>query len=472
MRVASFSVAVMLLAFNVSALSYAWPTPTNISVDSEANDETFPFSFAAAPGGQTLTNNNITTGDQIGPEEGGVKGAILGTVQTRIASSQNLISDFGAKGDGVTNDDIPWRKALSSVANGGRLVLPCGVYRLTPFSFNVAAYKELIIQGSGACSELYFPSLTGTAIRINLNQQFAAFHIRDLAITTDTASDSSFGVAVFGPTGVLSAGDSAYNDFTNVIFRAHTGNFQTGYFGVAVYANLVNNITFDKTQFWGPSGDGSSRNPYKGVAVKFEGAPTGCTQKIGGATTNFCYVVGFKFINSYMTQCATCVIVGNYAQDVSFTQTDIQGANIGISVPKGQTANDGLEIINSQLFARQAAVANYSAISFSFIGSSCQIIAENSSCLNIGAKLFSVIGSHFNGVDTGTSTPVPGSTGIIAGSGATKGVISGNTYSFIAVGNYLPAGSSFVNVQANSYSSVTTHNVDAGKNNSIGVTTD
>ncbi len=380
------------------------------------------------------------------------------SLASKFADSVSL-KDFGAVGDGVTSDDLAWRNALSAIAGGGKLRIPCGVYKLTPFAFNVLPYKELVIEGSGSCSELYFPGLTGTALRINITHPFAAFHLRDFHLTTDTPSDTSFGIAAYGPSGNLAAA-GAFNDISHVVLRAHAGQYQTGYFGVGVYLNLVNNVTWDGFQYWGANADGSASKPYKGVAVKFEGTPTGCTQTNGsGVTTNFCYAVGYRFANSYLTQCATCVLYGNYAQAVSFVNTDIQGSYIGIQVPAGQTANDGLSYANGQIFAIQQGIQNLSAKSFSFVNASCQIIAINSSCLYLGGKGgASITNSHFNGNDTGTGSPVSGSTAIFVTSTAINVVATGNTYNFLATGNFIQSGAANINVQSNSYVNVSTPN--------------
>ncbi len=198
--------------------------------------------------------------------------AVARSLASKFAETVSL-KDFGALGDGVTNDDTAWRNALTAVSKGGKLHIPCGTYRLTPFALNVAPNKEIIIEGSGSCSELYFPDLsTGTALRINLTHPFSAFHLRDFHITTDTASTASMGIAAYGPPGNLAAA-SAFNDIINVVQRAHAGQYQTGYFGVGVYLNLVNNVNFLQYQYWGANADGSRNKPYVGVAVKFEGSP-------------------------------------------------------------------------------------------------------------------------------------------------------------------------------------------------------
>ncbi len=176
-------------------------------------------------------------------------------------------------------------------------------------------------------------------------------------------------------------------------------------------------------------------------------------------TTDFCYAVGYRFINSFMTQCATCVIYGNYAQAASFVNTDIQGSYVGIQVPPGQTANDGLSYTNGQIYAIQQGIQNQSAKSFSFVNSSCQLIAVNSSCIYIGAAdSASISNSHFNGNNTKSGKPVVGSTGVFVASGASNVVITGNTYSFVSNANFVQNGASNINIQSNVYAGVTTPN--------------
>ena len=92
----------------------------------------------------------VTSSNLVTYNEGG-SGAINTTVQAKLRQYVS-VKDFGATGDGTTNDTAAIQSALDSTANGGAVYIPTGTYSLnSTLSF---ASKKLTIYGDGAGSIL------------------------------------------------------------------------------------------------------------------------------------------------------------------------------------------------------------------------------------------------------------------------------------------------------------------------------
>ena len=93
------------------------------------------------------------------------------TVKARRGLPYNVIN-FGAKGDGKTNDTAAFEKAL---AGGGSIYIPAGTYLLGPERLNIP--KNLVIRGDGRATVL--KPVKGTAELFTLN---SGAQMRNLSI--------------------------------------------------------------------------------------------------------------------------------------------------------------------------------------------------------------------------------------------------------------------------------------------------
>jgi hypothetical protein len=105
-----------------------------------------------------------------------------GSVQTDVQSKLRefvSVKDFGAVGDGVTDDTVAIQAAIDSLTNGGVVFIPSGAYITTAeLSINVPG---VTIQGQGCGDKLF--STTGAASRIR-SSALTGSVIRAKAINT------------------------------------------------------------------------------------------------------------------------------------------------------------------------------------------------------------------------------------------------------------------------------------------------
>ena len=76
-------------------------------------------------------------------------GAVATTVQTRLRQIEVTVKEFGATGDGTTDDTASIQLALNKIANGGTLIFPTGDYKISA-AMSITLNGYVIIKGIGA----------------------------------------------------------------------------------------------------------------------------------------------------------------------------------------------------------------------------------------------------------------------------------------------------------------------------------
>lgn len=97
-------------------------------------------------------------------------GAVTTTVQTKLRETVS-VKDFGAVGDGVTDDTAAISNALTAVSAGGTLLFPAGIYKVTSAiskTFNNGAVVNIIGYGAKIDGTSITGTTDGDTILINL----------------------------------------------------------------------------------------------------------------------------------------------------------------------------------------------------------------------------------------------------------------------------------------------------------------
>ena len=118
------------------------------------------------------------------------------TVENKLAQTVSVM-DFGAVGDGVTDDTVAIQNALDSVANGGGLFIPAGTYRITQkIVLSISTNTSVSIFGEGSKSVISSSGFNTEAFEIRPNDDWAncVTSIENFHITAPSIVSNSIGL--------------------------------------------------------------------------------------------------------------------------------------------------------------------------------------------------------------------------------------------------------------------------------------
>ena len=232
----------------------------------------------------TTTISASTGSTLVGTTNGGT-GAVTRTVASKLNDTVS-VKDFGAVGDGVTDDTVAIQVAINVVSvTGGHLVFPSGTYRLTS---SISIIKGMSISGShpivkspgssnfGGGTWLYFDH-TGKGIHIkNLNGYFTDVSIREIGTwrnqptpaTSWIPNDHDFDIYVFGVADVILHDITLLNPTRGIGVYGGGGrvdimNLRCQAFKVGIDINEVYDVVrLDQIHFWPFWRDDSNVHSY------------------------------------------------------------------------------------------------------------------------------------------------------------------------------------------------------------------
>jgi hypothetical protein len=127
-------------------------------------------------------------------------GAVARTLQVKLRESMVSVKDFGAAGDGTTDDTAAFAAAIASLPGGGRIHVPRGWYRITS---SLSLHSGLCFYGDG-CTNLTFGTPTNAErpshIFIDSDTGALFTHAMDVQLESVRFFDLSFGARLFPTT--------------------------------------------------------------------------------------------------------------------------------------------------------------------------------------------------------------------------------------------------------------------------------
>ena len=150
-------------------------------------------------------------------------GAVITTVQAKLRQTVSVI-DFGAVGDGVTNDAAAIQAAIAALPSGiqGTLQFEGGkAYNIGSSSPGVLINKSMIVEGNGAVL-LYASAAAGSAVEINAN----FVYLNNLTITKPVFSETD--VSTLTGTGLKLTGSLTQGALKNIIRNIGISGFEYG----------------------------------------------------------------------------------------------------------------------------------------------------------------------------------------------------------------------------------------------------
>lgn len=147
------------------------------------------------------------TSDDVSFSQAGI-GAVPTNVQTKLREFVS-VKDFGAKGDGDTDDTLAFQKALASISYGGTLRIPAGNYKLTD---ELTLHAGVTVVGDGAADNVYGAPPAYSSVQTYLWQATpgkSVFHIGG-GVSSITVKNLAMGAAKTITVDMAPAADGRY----------------------------------------------------------------------------------------------------------------------------------------------------------------------------------------------------------------------------------------------------------------------
>lgn len=442
-----------------SGTDYAESSTSTVTMTSPAaaGDE---FLFQ---GGSVITGNS-TPGTSVSFIQAGT-GAVTRNMQDKARESVS-VKDFGAVGDGVTNDAAAFNAALASGAKS--IYFPAGTYRFNSkitYTFpNPSSGSQdtdnidaITIFGDGAdVVSLYWPTTDG--LLFNYTSQQHALHLKGLSVVSGSTAGTvglefTNSYAFFGT-------HVAQSNIDDVTFRGSDGYANTKRWGTCVKIANVSDINFNNVNFYGES------NGTSGTGVSIASPGAGCF--VAPSPTCTCGTV-YNFVNCNWSFLGTGFVYGAHTQTVQIVNSFFGQCETGIYVPPvSPNTLQGLLVSNTTFFCFgdsiniQSDLPNFFATGNFFTVNAAKrgiFISPSNNLTIIGNQFLPYAGPNVSvcGIEIASTT---------AGS---VGLIDGNTFSSTTVGVVLGASSSGVKIgSGNHFTANVTPFTNAGTDNPAG----
>jgi hypothetical protein len=366
-----------------------------------------------------------------------------------VANAQQCLSITTYNGGG--NNSTALSAAFAALpANGGCISFPGGRYvfpTAVTLTYPAAGIYSLTLVGAGSDNTtLYFAASNGITINAKNAQQ--TVHMREMTLTTGSAGGySALTVNNAAPLGTILT-----SDVVRTTFRGDDGGAATDYWGAGVSIVGQSNVNFDSDMFYGPA------NGLNGAGIELN----------GNTSVSPYYGIVYNIAKCGFFWEGNGIEIGTYIQGISVTQSNFTNGLTGIWAQPGGTGLDELAITGGNQFNTTGnQIAIQQPTSALIVTGNLIFVSNGNSGLYIDSTgSQDIIANNsiaYNGPAKGTSF------GIYVGFSVPGSVVTGNVFTGLTDGVDL-VGTSGWNVQANTYSGVTTPVANIGSN-SVGVAT-
>lgn len=391
--------------------------------------------------------------------------SVFTNVEAKLAETVS-VKDFGAVGDGVTDDTAAFNAALASGAKN--IYFPAGTYRFdskitytfpnpSSGSQDTDNIDAVTIFGDGAdVVSLYWPTTDG--MLFNYTSQQHALHLKRLSIVCGSTAatvglEFTNSYAFFGTF-------VAQSDISDVTFRGSDGYANTKRWGTCVKIANVSDINFNNVNFYGES------NGTSGTGVSIASPGAGCF--VAPSPTCTCGTV-YNFVNCNWSFLGTGFVYGAHTQTVQIVNSFFGQCETGIYVPLvSPNTLQGLLVSNTTFFCFGDSINIQSDLpNFFATGNFFTVNTAKRGIFISPSNNFTIVGNQFLPY-AGPNVSVCGIE-VASTTAGSVGLIDGNTFSSTTIGVVLGASSSGIKIGAgNHFTDNVVPFTNAGTNNPAG----
>jgi len=345
------------------------------------------------------------------------------TLQDRFADVVN-VKDFGAVGDGVTDDTNAIQAAIDHICNigiGMQLFVPKGIY-ICNNNIILTTNSSIKIQGNG--TDISIISFIGVfGFIINLETHNASISIDSLTLTTDQQNLGT-AITVTLLTGNPNPANTALSVLSNLIIRGNDGYYRLKGWKNGIIILEASNFNFINVFVSG------SNSGIEGVGwIPLNTSTFGAV--LSGTSTNIPVV--FNFIGCEFNYVGVGIDYDYSTQGVTINQCNFVGGNVGININNLLTYQ--LAVTDSQFNVNTVAINLQYAIAGVMISDNLFLIPDNSTGINVGRAKEYIISN--NSISFIGSVNMFGMS-LISCDYSPSGLISNN--SFVNPGSISPIG--------------------------------
>ena len=247
-------------------------------------------------------------------------GATARTVQAKLRDTVS-VKDFGAVGDGVTDDTAAIQAAINAVCAasttgyGGVVYLPPGVYKTTSTIYTYSGTTSCGIRGAGQFATSFSPSGNFTVLNIAGQRADSG----DFSIVFPTTAASSINSACVGVEFCSSALQMSYQTVRNITVYYAYNSFVLNNTSLTMYLTTLSNLTSLRAANWGFY----LNCAVGGTTLTLNQCYARCDNSVNANYGSGMYIYNFDDVQ--LNQCAIDNSLNNWLQAVNYSQMQMNG---------------------------------------------------------------------------------------------------------------------------------------------------
>ncbi|PYE21327.1 pectate lyase-like protein [Paraburkholderia silvatlantica] len=429
-----------------SLLTFSNPIPVGVQ---EVNVKIGNTVAIGTPGAGTITDASVASNAAIQSSKlsylASYTGAIARTVQSKLSDIVS-VKDYGAKGDGSTDDLVSFQKAFAALIaqGGGTLFIPPGRYMLSAaISVAFAASNQGITVLGAAPEAVQLVWASGGGLSFTYSDYTNSVTVENLSLTT-RQQGSGTALSLVSTTAVADPISYAPSLIKNVIMRGDDQFLGTDYWGSCCNIASVSNVNLEGVGMYGQGG----QYTVVGGGLTIQGSSSA-------------YAVAINLIGCFIQNVGTAILYQQYSQGLNLIGTNITACALGVQIPPSQAGVDQLTMTGCQINCSLFGVRDQTGITGIAVSGNYFIIPYISGNSPVGVGLFNALAPAISGNQFHRENAlITNTTGVVIFSGIAA-IVSGNSFFGTQTGIWFQAGTTTCVAEGNSYNGCTNNIVNS-----------